>query len=178
MIASSSLDERVRTRAIAIFEKLGVAEAKVHNIPIEQVHFHEVGAVDSIVDIVGAAICLDLLGVERVRCSRLHVGSGTFTCQHGTYPVPGPATAELLRGIPFYSGDVVGELVTPTGAAIVASIAESFGALDGMLVEVTGYGAGRESTIAFPMCCEYFSARRRVMTHQARSQSWKRILTI
>jgi uncharacterized protein (TIGR00299 family) protein len=150
MIARSSLSQTVKDRAIAIFEKLGSAEAKVHNIPIDEVHFHEVGAIDSIVDIVGASIGMDLLGIDRIRCSRLHVGAGTFKCAHGTYPVPGPATAEVLAGIPFYSGEVNGELVTPTGAAIVASLSESFGPIEGILVEVTGYGAGTREYKNFP----------------------------
>jgi pyridinium-3,5-bisthiocarboxylic acid mononucleotide nickel chelatase len=150
MIANSGLGQSVRNRAIAIFERLGSAEAKVHNIPIDRVHFHEVGAVDSIVDIVGASIALEVMGIDRIRCSRLHVGSGTFNCAHGTYPVPGPATAELLVDIPFYSGEVNGELVTPTGAAIVSSLAESFGPIEGVLVEVTGYGAGTREYEGFP----------------------------
>lgn len=164
MIARSSLSPSVKGRAIAIFEKLGSAEAKVHNIPIDEVHFHEVGAIDSIVDIVGASIGLEHLGIDRVRCSKLHVGSGTFKCAHGTYPVPGPATAELLSGIPFYSSEVDGELVTPTGAAIVASLSQSFGPIEGVLVEVTGYGAGTREYQTFPNVLRAFVGTERPET--------------
>lgn len=150
MIAASELSATIRRRATAIFERIGEAEAKIHGVPIEAVHFHEVGAVDSIVDIVGACIGLEALGVERVISSPLHVGAGTFKCDHGTYPVPGPATTEILRGVPIYSKEIQGELVTPTGAAIVAEFATAYGPLPPMRIERIGYGAGTRSYPQFP----------------------------
>jgi uncharacterized protein (TIGR00299 family) protein len=150
LIEASSLNAAIKQRAQTIFARLGAAEAKIHNVPVEQVHFHEVGAVDSIVDIVGACIGLEALGIERIIASPLHVGSGTFTCAHGTYPVPGPATAELLRGAPVYSTDIPGELVTPTGAAIIATLAAGFGPLPLMRAERVGYGAGTREYPKFP----------------------------
>ena len=150
LIQTSGLSDGVKLRALAIFERLGEAEAKIHNVPLETVQFHEVGAVDSIVDIVGAAVGLEKLAVERIISSALHVGSGTFSCQHGTYPVPGPATAELLRGVPIYSREIDGELVTPTGAAIVSTIASEFGPLPMMRMERIGYGAGTRQYPRFP----------------------------
>jgi hypothetical protein len=150
IIASSQLPEHVKDRAQTIFQRIGEAEAKIHNIPIEKVHFHEVGAIDSIVDIVGACIALDALQIERIIASPLHLGSGTFKCAHGTYPVPGPATAELLKGVPIYSKDIEGELVTPTGAAIVSTLAESYGQMPMMRIEKTGYGAGTRDYPKFP----------------------------
>jgi hypothetical protein len=150
IISSSNLSDRVKERAQTIFQRIGEAEAKIHNLPIEKVHFHEVGAIDSIVDIVGACIALDALQIERIISSPLHVGSGTFKCAHGTYPVPGPATAELLKGVPVYSKDVEGELVTPTGAAIIATLAGSYGQMPMMKVEKVGYGAGARDYPKFP----------------------------
>ncbi len=150
IIASSNLSEQVKQRAQAIFQRIGEAESKIHNIPIETVHFHEVGAIDSIVDIVGACVALDALKVERIISSPLHVGSGTFTCAHGTYPAPGPATAELLKGVPIYSKEIEGELVTPTGAAIISTLAGSYGRLPMMRVERIGYGAGTRNYPKFP----------------------------
>lgn len=150
IIASSNLSEPVKQRAQAIFQRIGEAESKIHGIPIETVHFHEVGAIDSIVDIVGACIAFDALKIERIISSPLHVGSGTFKCAHGTYPVPGPATAELLKGVPAYSKDIEGELVTPTGAAIISTLAESYGPMPMMKIEKIGYGAGTRDYPKFP----------------------------
>jgi hypothetical protein len=150
IISSSSLSERVKERAQAIFQRIGEAEAKIHDIPIEKVHFHEVGAIDSIVDIIGACVALEALKIERIISSPLHVGSGTFKCAHGTYPVPGPATAELLKGVPIYSREIEGELVTPTGAAIISTLAESYGQMPMMKVEKVGYGAGTRDYPKFP----------------------------
>ncbi|MBP6823442.1 MAG: nickel pincer cofactor biosynthesis protein LarC, partial [Acidobacteria bacterium] len=126
------------------------AESKIHGIPIETVHFHEVGAIDSIVDIIGSCIGLEALRIEKIVSAPLHVGSGTFKCAHGTYPVPGPATAELLKGLPVYSKDIEGELVTPTGAAIIATLASGYGNLPTMKIERVGYGAGTRSYPKFP----------------------------
>lgn len=150
IITSSALSDSVKERALAIFQRIGEAESKIHGIPIETVHFHEVGAVDSIVDIVGACIGLEALKIEKIISSPLHVGSGTFNCAHGTYPVPGPAATELLRGVPIYAKDIEGELVTPTGAAIIATLAADYGNLPAMKIESIGYGAGTRSYPKFP----------------------------
>lgn len=150
LIAASALSAPVKTRAQHIFQRLGEAEAKIHNLPIEAVHFHEVGALDSIVDIVGVCIGLEALQLERIIASPLHVGFGTFTCAHGIYPVPGPAATELLQGVPIYAKDIEGELVTPTGAAIISTLAESYGTLPLMKIERTGYGAGTRTYPKFP----------------------------
>jgi uncharacterized protein (TIGR00299 family) protein len=150
IIASSSLSEQVKRRAQTIFQRIGEAESKIHDIPVEAVHFHEVGAIDSIVDVVGACVAFDVLKIERIISSPLHVGSGTFQCAHGTYPVPGPATAELLKGVPVYSKDVEGELVTPTGAAIISTLAEGYGPMPMMKIEKIGYGAGTRDYPKFP----------------------------
>jgi len=150
IIEGSRLEESIKRRASEIFRRLAEAEARVHNVPVERVHFHEVGAVDAIVDVVGACIGFELLGVERFAASALHVGSGTVEMEHGRFPVPPPAVAELLRGAPVYSTEVRGELVTPTGAAIVATLCESFGPLPVMRVEASGYGAGTREYEKFP----------------------------
>ncbi|HEV2665652.1 MAG TPA: nickel pincer cofactor biosynthesis protein LarC [Blastocatellia bacterium] len=150
IISSSNLSEQVKGRSQTIFQRIGEAESKIHDVPIEAVHFHEVGAIDSIVDIVGACVAFDALKIERIISSPLHVGSGTFQCAHGTYPVPGPATAELLKGVPIYSKDVEGELVTPTGAAIISTLAESYGPMPMMKIEKIGYGAGTRDYPKFP----------------------------
>jgi uncharacterized protein (TIGR00299 family) protein len=142
ILQKSQLAAPVRDRAIAIFRKLGEAEAAVHDVPIEKIHFHEVGAVDAIVDIVGACIGFAHLGIERFACSPLNVGGGTAKMAHGVLPVPAPATARLLLGKPTYSTGVQKELVTPTGAAIVATLCESFGPQPPMSVSAIGYGAG------------------------------------
>jgi pyridinium-3,5-bisthiocarboxylic acid mononucleotide nickel chelatase len=142
LLQKSGLDSQVEERASAIFRKLGEAEATVHDVPIEKIHFHEVGAVDAIVDIVGACIGFEELGFERFACSALNVGGGTAKMAHGVLPVPAPATARLLMGKPTYSNGVQKELVTPTGAAIVATLCESFGPQPAMKVSAIGYGAG------------------------------------
>ena len=150
IIASSRLGDSVRERASRIFTRLAEAEARVHNQPVEKVHFHEVGAVDAIVDVVGACVGFEMLGVERFVCSPLHVGSGTVEMAHGRFPVPPPAVAELLAGAPVYSTEITGELVTPTGAAIVSTLCEEFGPLPPMRVGRTGYGAGSRDYPRFP----------------------------
>lgn len=134
--------ERVDTRIRKIFRRLGAAEAKVHGTTIEQVHFHEVGAIDSIVDIVGSVLALEELGIERIVCSPIPLGSGTVRCQHGVFPVPAPATAELMLDGAIAPSDFPAELCTPTGAAILTTLAESFGPLPAMAIESIGYGAG------------------------------------
>jgi len=142
ILKESKLAPAVRDRASAIFQKLGEAEARVHDVPIDKIHFHEVGAVDAIVDIVGACIGFHALGIEKFACSPLNVGGGTVKMSHGVLPVPAPATANLLQGKPTYSNGVQRELVTPTGAAIVATLCDSFGPQPPMSVSAIGYGAG------------------------------------
>lgn len=144
MIDASKLTVRQKDIATRIFHKLAEAEAKVHGTTIEKVHFHEVGAVDSIADIVGAAIGFELLGIERVICSPIPTGHGAIQIAHGRCSIPAPATAELLRGIPLAALDVEGELTTPTGAAIVATLAHDFGPVPAMTIDHIGYGAGQK----------------------------------
>ncbi len=141
-ISAAPVSDRAKQTAIDIFGALGAAEGKIHNVPIESVHFHEVGAVDAIVDIVCAAAGADTLGVDEFICSPLNVGGGSVKCAHGSLPVPAPATLELLRGAPVYSSGLQAELVTPTGAAIVKTLAARFAPFPDMKVERSGYGAG------------------------------------
>ena len=150
IIEGSGVSESVKSVAIKIFTRLAEAEARVHNEPVDHVHFHEVGALDAIVDIVGAAICFDLLKIERFVSSPLHVGSGMIQMAHGRFPVPPPAVAELLAGVPFYSTDIQGELLTPTGAAIITTVCKEFGPIPRMTTDVTGYGAGTREYKDFP----------------------------
>ncbi len=145
MIESSRMSAGVKRQALAIFTKLAEAESKVHAVPVDDVEFHEVGAVDSIVDIVGAAIGLQFFAADRVLVSALPLGSGIVKSQHGPIPVPGPATAELLRGYVTRPGDGEGEMVTPTGAAIVAAVAEQASSMPDLRIERVGYGAGQRS---------------------------------
>ncbi len=142
LIGASGLDAAVKAKVARIFTRLGEAEARVHGTTIDQVHFHEVGAVDAIVDITGACIGLHLLGVEAVHCSALPVGGGFVTGAHGRIPIPGPGTAELLKGFPVVDTGVRRELLTPTGAAILTTLAASAGTMPAMTVEAVGYGAG------------------------------------
>jgi hypothetical protein len=144
MIDGASVSPRAKETATRIFQRLATAEAKVHGSTIEKVHFHEVGAVDSIADVLGAAIGFDLLGIERVVCSPLPTGQGFVEIAHGRCAIPAPATAELLTGVPIAASDVVGELTTPTGAAIAATLAAEFGPLPAMTIERIGYGAGQK----------------------------------
>src|SRR5205085_1973837 len=150
IINDSRLNERVKERTSLVFSRLAEAESKIHNVPVERIHFHEVGALDAIIDVVGACIGFELLGVERFACSELHVGSGMVEMAHGRFPVPPPAVAELLKNAPVYSSDIKGELVTPTGAAIITTVCEEFGQLPKMRIERTGYGAGTREYQNFP----------------------------
>lgn len=150
IIYDSRLSDNVKDRAAEIFSRLAAAEARVHNLPVEKVHFHEVGALDAIIDVVGAAICFELLGVDRFVSSALHVGSGTVEMDHGRFPVPPPAVAELLKGVEVYSTDIAGELVTPTGAAIISTVCTDYGPMPRMILASTGYGAGTRAYEKFP----------------------------
>jgi pyridinium-3,5-bisthiocarboxylic acid mononucleotide nickel chelatase len=142
IISAAPISDQAKKTATAVFQALGAAEAKIHNVPVEEIHFHEVGAVDAIVDIVCAAVGAEALAVDEFVCSPLNVGGGTVHCAHGTFPVPAPATLELLREAPVYSSGVQAELVTPTGAAIVKTLVRRFEAFPPMQVERAGYGAG------------------------------------
>jgi len=142
IIRAAGISESARTTSIRIFEALGAAEAKIHHVPVESIHFHEVGAVDAIVDIVCAAVGAEALGVNEIICSPLNVGGGTVKCAHGTFPVPAPATLELLQDAPLYGSGVQAELVTPTGAAIVRTLASRFASFPELKVEKSAYGAG------------------------------------
>lgn len=142
IITASTLDELVKQKSVQIFRRLAEAEAKVHRTTIENIHFHEVGAMDAIIDVVGAVAGLTAMGIQKIYCSPLHLGTGTVECAHGTLPVPAPATAELVKGFPVYSTGVAGELLTPTGAAILTTLASDFGPMPAMSVECLGYGAG------------------------------------
>ena len=150
IINDSRLSESVKTRAIAIFTRLAEAEAKIHGIDIQKVHFHEVGAMDAIIDVVGACIGFEMLGIEKFACSKIHVGSGFAQMAHGKFPIPPPAVAELLKNAFVYSTEIEGELMTPTGAAIIATVCEEFGRIPEMKIERTAYGAGTREYKGFP----------------------------
>lgn len=150
IINAAAINQPAKDRAIRIFEALGAAEAKVHNTDIEKIHFHEVGAIDAIVDIVCASVGSEALGVDEWVCSPLNVGGGTVVCAHGTFPIPAPATLELLKKAPVYSGEIQKELVTPTGAAIVSVLASRFSNFPTMKAEKVAYGAGTRNFKNFP----------------------------
>jgi uncharacterized protein (TIGR00299 family) protein len=150
IISAAAISGGAKKTAIAIFEALGAAEAKIHDTSIESVHFHEVGAVDALVDIVCAAVGAEALGVEEIICSPLNVGGGMVKCAHGTFPVPAPATVELLKDAPVYSSGLQAELVTPTGAAIVKTLSRRFTSFPEMTVEKAGYGAGSRDFSGHP----------------------------
>lgn len=150
IIDRTSLSDAVKKRSKAIFTRLAEAEAKIHGIDVGKVHFHEVGAMDAIVDVVGSCIGFEMLGIERFSCSKVHVGSGFAQMAHGKFPIPPPAVAELLTGVPIYSTEIEGELMTPTGAAIISTVCDSYGTVPEMAVAVTAYGAGTRQYEGFP----------------------------
>lgn len=178
IIYDSRLSDGVKDRAAKIFSRLAEAEATVHNQPINEIHFHEVGALDAIIDVVGAAICFDLLGIERFASSALHVGSGTFDMEHGRYPVPPPAVAELLKGVPCYSTDITGELVTPTGAAIITTVCTDYGPMPLMKLRQTGYGAGTRQYEKFPNALRVFVGEGQVSATDADAPGDERLWII
>jgi pyridinium-3,5-bisthiocarboxylic acid mononucleotide nickel chelatase len=151
LIDTSDLNQNVKDFSKLVFGEIARAEAKVHNKDINEVHFHEVGAIDSIVDIVGAAICIDLLGIKKVYSSPQHDGKGFIECQHGIIPVPVPAVMEMLKGsgIPIISEDINTELVTPTGMGIIKCLASNFGNMPAMIIDKVGYGLGKRETGRF-----------------------------
>ena len=150
LIADAPLDPAVKQFALRTFELLGASEARIHNVPVDEIHFHEVGAVDAIVDIVAASAGIHYLGVTHWHASPINVGGGMVRCAHGVFPVPAPATAGLLRGLPTYSAHVQKELVTPTGAALLKALAPTFGSQPAMAVDSIGYGAGTRNPEGFP----------------------------
>ncbi len=150
LIENCPLSERIKSTSLQIFKKLAESEAHIHSCATEEVHFHEVGGIDAIVDIVGTAICLDYLGIKSIRASHIPLGKGFVTCSHGKLPVPAPATLDILKGIPAYGTDIPHELVTPTGAAIIVTLAEGFGAMPDMTPSGIGYGAGQRELEAGP----------------------------
>lgn len=156
LLEKAALPERGKEKSLKAFHSLAEAEGKLHNLPPGEVHFHEVGAVDAIIDIVGACVGLELLEISELVCSPLNVGSGRTQAAHGSLPVPAPATAELLKNIPIYSSGVEGELVTPTGAAIVSTLAASFGPMPPLKVERIGYGAGEKDFPGHPNVARLF----------------------
>lgn len=142
IIGNSAIADSVKEKSLSVFNRLAEAEAKVHGTDIEQIHFHEVGAMDAIIDVVGAVAGIEKMGIQAIYCSPLHVGTGTVECAHGTLPVPAPATAELIQDKPVYSTGVQGELVTPTGAALLTTLSTDFGPMPQMTLKKVGYGTG------------------------------------
>lgn len=147
IIGNSKLDNETKTAIKKIFMKIAQAEAKIHGKPIDKIHFHEIGAVDTIIDIAGAVIGFKKLGIEKVYCSKLNVGTGFVEFSHGKFPVPAPATAEMLKNVPIYNNGIEAELVTPTGAAIITTFASHFGEMPSIKVEKIGYGAGAKDLV-------------------------------
>ena len=169
LIEGSALTKTAKERAIEVFGRIAEAEGKLHDKPAAKVHFHEVGAVDAIIDVAGACAGLELLEVSELVSSPLNVGGGRVEAAHGSLPVPAPATAELLRDIPIYSSGVDAELVTPTGAALVATLARSFGPLPPMKVERIGYGAGARDLRGHPNLLRLFLGERvEIPSHESR----------
>jgi uncharacterized protein (TIGR00299 family) protein len=150
IIQASTLADEIKQTAIRTFELLGASEAKIHNVDVEKIHFHEVGAIDAIADIVAASAGIHALAIDQWFCSPLNVGGGTVDCAHGRFPIPAPATADLLRGVPTYTADPQMELVTPTGAALLRALAPTFGQQPAMRVQSIGYGAGTGNPKGFP----------------------------
>jgi len=157
LVNNSTLSDPIKEKALAIFMKVAEAEAKVHNIDIQKVHFHEVGAVDAVIDVLGACLALEQLKVDEVVCSELPMGQGTVSSAHGTLPLPAPAVAAMLPGVPVRPADVEGETVTPTGAALVTTFADRFGPMPAMTVETVGVGAGSSEFPSLPNVLRAFT---------------------
>lgn len=169
MILRSALSEAVKERALRLFQRLGEAEAKAHGMPVERVHFHEVGAIDSIVDLVGAAAAVEFLAPERLTCGPVNLGSGRVRMAHGEVPIPAPATAELLRGVPVFGGPG-GELTTPTGAVILAELVDEHVELPAMILEGVGYGLGKKDLPTHPNALRLLRGRSAVVRDQTRAE--------
>jgi uncharacterized protein (TIGR00299 family) protein len=159
LIAGSRLSEAVQARAVAVFQCLAEAEGKVHGEPADQVHFHEVGAVDAILDVLGCCVAIDALDPHEIVCSPLPMGQGTIECAHGTLPLPAPAVAAMLSGVPVYDAGIEGETVTPTGAALVTALADRFGGMPAMTVDRVGIGAGSRSYPGLPNLVRVFTGQ-------------------
>ena len=165
LIQAAPLAAPVKSFALRTFELLGQAEARIHNVPLDDIHFHEVGAVDAIVDVVAASAGIHHLAIDAWHASPVNVGGGMVLCAHGTFPVPAPATADLLRGLPTYSAHIQKELVTPTGAALLRALAPSFGPQPAMSVDHIGYGAGTRNPPAFPNVLRLNIGKQSTSTH-------------
>ena len=161
LIGDSSLSEKVKADTLQIFKRIAQAESMIHGQKIEEVHFHEVGSLDAIVDIVGSCLGMEYLAIDEVVCSPLPLGSGFVQCAHGTLPVPAPATLEILKEIPVYAGTIQKEMVTPTGAAIMAAKASGFGPLPLMQIQQVGYGAGSRELVSQPNLLRIMIGKRR-----------------
>ena len=172
IIDSSSVLDTVKSRSKAIFGRLAESEGRVHGVGADKVHFHEVGAMDAIVDIVGACIGFEMLGIERFISSKIHVGSGFVQIAHGKFPVPPPAVTELLKGVPFYSTEISGELATPTGVAIITTVCKEFGNDAGFTVDRIGYGAGTREYENFP------NALRMILGESSTAPSTERLVLL
>ena len=146
LIKKSSLPEKVKEHSLSAFKKIALAESHIHNKDIETIHFHEIGGIDSIVDIIGSFLCVEYLGIKKVFASVVPLGSGSINCSHGQIPVPVPATLGILKNIPVKPSDAKTEIVTPTGAAIISTLTSSFGTMPEMTIKKTGYGAGKKDT--------------------------------
>lgn len=159
LVADSSLSEKVKTLSLDMFEKLAIAESSIHGCAKEHVHFHEVGGVDAIVDIVGTSLCVEYLDIEKMIASKIPLGKGFVNASHGTLPVPAPATLAILKKVPVYGTDIPFELVTPTGAAIITTLAESFGKMPDMVISDIGYGSGSRDLDMIPNLLRIVSGR-------------------
>jgi len=155
IIEKSDLENKVKEKSRGILTRIGEAESRIHGVPLSEVHLHELGGVDTVIDVVGTVCGIERLGIERVYASKVHVGKGFVECAHAILPLPAPATLELLKDVPIYGGDVEGELTTPTGAAIISGLASGFGSIPSMVLKKVGYGAG-ERDFAFPNLLRVF----------------------
>ena len=156
LIGKSKISPAAKERSLQVFKRLAEAEAKAHGVDVDKVHFHEVGAVDSIIDIVGSTIALEMMGIDNILSSPLNLGSGTVRFSHGTFPVPAPATAALVKGFPAYASEIKAELTTPTGAALMTTLAEGAGPMPSMATEKVGYGAGDRELPEMPNMLRVF----------------------
>jgi len=166
IIKTCRLPARVQQTSLAVFDQVADAESRIHGVDKSKVRFHEVGAIDSMVDIVGTALCLDYLDIETVISSKIPLGKGFVACQHGTLPVPAPATVEILKGIPVYGSGISQEMVTPTGAAIIKTLAKDFGDLPPMTIDNVGYGAGSRNLKEHPNLLRVFIGEMKDLVHK------------
>jgi uncharacterized protein (TIGR00299 family) protein len=163
LIKNSPLSEKVKENSLLAFKKIALAESAIHGKDIETIHFHEIGGIDSIVDIIGSFLCVEYLGIKKIYASPIALGSGFVTCSHGKIPVPVPATVAILKGIPVKPSDAATEIVTPTGAAIITTLASSFGRLPEMVIQKVGYGSGKRDTgSGLPNLLRIFLGEKRV----------------